>query len=125
MRVWFDAMPDSVADEIDEYALELRFVADPAEGIDAAHIFVTERDALEAIRKWGWIDLFRRHHPEGGHFSWWDYRAGGFRRNHGMRIDHILVSQALKDRVAACWIDKTPRKNERPSDHAPVVLTLS
>lgn len=48
MRVWFDAMPDSVADEIDEYALELRFVADPAEGIDAAHVFVTERAVLEA-----------------------------------------------------------------------------
>ena len=48
MRVWFDAMPDSVADEIDEYALELRFVADPAEGIDAAHVFVTERAELEA-----------------------------------------------------------------------------
>lgn len=48
MRVWFDAMPDSVADEIDEYALELRFAADPADGIDAAHIFVTERSVLEA-----------------------------------------------------------------------------
>lgn len=48
MRVWFDAMPDSVADEIDEYALELRFVADPADGIDAAHVFVTERTVLEA-----------------------------------------------------------------------------
>jgi len=48
MRVWFDAMPDSVADEIDEYALELRFVADPADGIDAAHVFVTERAVLEA-----------------------------------------------------------------------------
>ena len=58
-------------------------------------------------------------------FSWWDYRDFGFRRNRGMRIDHILISNALKDKATACTIDKTPRSNERPSDHTPVVLTLN
>ena len=58
-------------------------------------------------------------------YSWWDYRDFGFRRNRGMRIDHILVSPTLKPLVTACAIDKVPRKNERPSDHAPVVVTLN
>ena len=58
-------------------------------------------------------------------YSWWDYRDSGFKRNKGLRIDHILVSNALKPLVTGCSIDKTPRKNERPSDHAPVVLTLN
>ena len=80
-----------------------------------------ERDALEAIRNWGWIDLFRRHHPEGGHFSWWDYRAGGFRRNHGLRIDHVWGTAELADCCTEAWIDKIPRALEKPSDHAPVV----
>lgn len=80
-----------------------------------------ERTALESIRQKGWIDLFRRHHPEGGHFSWWDYRAGGFRRNHGLRIDHIWSTSALADRCTGAWIDKIPRALEKPSDHAPVV----
>jgi exodeoxyribonuclease-3 len=80
-----------------------------------------ERGALEAIRGWGWIDLFRRHHPEGGHYSWWDYRAGGFRRNHGLRIDHIWATASLAAGCTAAWIDKIPRALEKPSDHAPVV----
>ncbi len=58
-------------------------------------------------------------------FSWWDYRDFGFKRNRGLRIDHILVSTALRPLVMSCTIDKTPRKNERPSDHAPVVVKLS
>jgi exodeoxyribonuclease-3 len=58
-------------------------------------------------------------------YSWWDYRDMAFRRNRGMRIDHILISQSLRERAAACVIDKTPRKNERPSDHTPVVLTIT
>ena len=58
-------------------------------------------------------------------WSWWDYRNLAFRKNQGLRIDHILVSEPLKARVSACVIDKAPRKNERPSDHTPVVAQLS
>jgi exodeoxyribonuclease-3 len=57
-------------------------------------------------------------------FSWWDYRMLGFRRNFGMRIDHILLSLPLVESCKACWIDKAPRKLERPSDHTPVVAEL-
>jgi exodeoxyribonuclease-3 len=57
-------------------------------------------------------------------FSWWDYRDFGFRRKRGLRIDHILITETLKTRASACAVDVAPRKNERPSDHAPVVLTL-
>ncbi len=81
-----------------------------------------EREALEVIREWGWIDLFRQHHAgEGGHYSWWDYRAAGFRRNHGLRIDHIWGTRSLAVRCVGAWIDKVPRALDKPSDHAPVV----
>ena len=58
-------------------------------------------------------------------YSWWDYREFGFRRNRGLRIDHILVSEALVPTVTGCTIDKLPRKNERPSDHTPVIVELN
>ena len=80
-----------------------------------------ERAALQHIKDWGFTDTFRQHTEEGGHYSWWDYRAGGFRRNLGLRIDHIWVTAPLAARSRATWIDKEPRGWERPSDHAPVV----
>ena len=80
-----------------------------------------ERAALDEIRAWGFEDAFRLHTEEGGHFSWWDYRAGSFRRNTGLRIDHVWVSQPLAARCTRSWIDVGPRTWERPSDHTPVV----
>ena len=80
-----------------------------------------ERAALQHIKDWGFTDTFRLHTEEGGHYSWWDYRAGGFRRNLGLRIDHIWVSAPLAQRNRKTWIDKETRAWERPSDHAPVV----
>ena len=80
-----------------------------------------ERAALQTIKDWGFTDAFRLHTQDGGHYSWWDYRAGAFRRNHGLRIDHIWVTQPLVARNTNAWIDITPRTWERPSDHAPVV----
>jgi exodeoxyribonuclease-3 len=71
------------------------------------------------------VDAFRLFEQVEKSYSWWDYREFAFRRNRGLRIDHILVSLALKDQVTACVIDKLPRKNERPSDHTPVLVTLS
>lgn len=84
-----------------------------------------ERDAFEELLALGLHDSFRLFEAGEGHFSWWDYRMMGFRRNHGMRIDHILVSDALKEKCVSCIIDKAPRKLERPSDHTPVVLEVS
>ncbi len=84
-----------------------------------------EREALENIKAWGFVDAFRRHVKEGGHYSWWDYRAGAFRRNAGLRIDHIWVSEPLAEACRGAWIDKEPRGWERPSDHTPVVAEFS
>jgi exodeoxyribonuclease III len=83
-----------------------------------------ERAHFRALAGLGLTDAFRLFEQPPKLWSWWDYRNLAFRRNQGLRIDHILVSEALKPNVGACTIDKLPRKNERPSDHAPVVVTL-
>ncbi|HET9529750.1 MAG TPA: exodeoxyribonuclease III [Blastocatellia bacterium] len=80
-----------------------------------------EREALDQVRGWGFIDLFRLHNPAEREYSWWDYRAGSFRRNAGLRIDHLWGSEPLAARSTAAFIDKEPRRWERPSDHAPVI----
>lgn len=84
-----------------------------------------ERDAFEELIELGLHDSFRIFESDGGHYSWWDYRMMGFRRNRGMRIDHILVSDTLKEKCTSCVIDKAPRKLERPSDHTPVTLDIN
>ena len=88
------------------------------------HCTVAGREKLRALTDLGLCDSFRLFEQPEKSYSWWDYREFAFRRNRGLRIDHILISQALKARASACVIDRAPRKNERPSDHAPVVLTL-
>ena len=80
-----------------------------------------ERKALQAIIDLGFVDTFRLFDQEEKTFSWWDYRAAGFRQNHGLRIDLILASSALEGRCEYSVVDKAPRSNERPSDHAPVM----
>lgn len=80
-----------------------------------------ERAALKAIVDLGFVDSFRLHAQPEKSFSWWDYRMNAFKRNRGLRIDHIFVSQALSTKCERCYIDKSPRALERPSDHAPVV----
>lgn len=80
-----------------------------------------ERQALQNLLKTGLKDLYRELKPEGKDFTWWDYRHAAFRRNRGLRIDLILVTNALAKAAKDFWIDKTPRADERPSDHVPVV----
>ena len=80
-----------------------------------------ERAAFRALVQAGLSDSFRKFEREPGIFSWWDYRAAAFRRNRGLRIDHILCSAPLYENCSACGVDTNPRKLERPSDHAPVV----
>jgi exodeoxyribonuclease III len=72
----------------------------------------------------GFFDSFRNFPQEDSQFSWWDYRAAGFRRNRGLRIDHILLSHELNALCRQSIIDKEPRKAERPSDHAPVLVII-
>ncbi len=83
-----------------------------------------EREALESILGLGFKDSFRLFAQEEQSFSWWDYRGGAFQRNWGLRIDLILISEALAPKCTGCLIDKAPRRLKRPSDHAPVIATF-
>ena len=98
---------------------------DPVGLRETIHHTTEERQHFQALLDLGMIDAFRMFDQPEKSYSWWDYREFAFRRNRGLRIDHILVSEALKPHVASCVIDKLPRKNERPSDHVPVVVELS
>jgi exodeoxyribonuclease III len=96
-------------------------VHDPDKWGEAILCSPPEREALRKLIDLGLTDVFRKfEHPEKT-FSWWDYRAAGFRRNAGLRIDLILTSEAMTQRCTSCYVDKEPRTWERPSDHAPVV----
>ena len=100
-------------------------VWDPVGLKDTIHCTEEERYHLRALIALGLHDAYRLFPQPEKSYSWWDYRNFAFPRNRGLRIDHILLSDALKPLVIGCVIDKVPRKNERPSDHAPVVLELS
>ena len=92
---------------------------------DEIHVSEPERAAFRALTGLGLIDAFRLFEQPERSFSWWDYRMMAFRRNFGLRIDHLLVSPALREACRSCVVDKEPRRLERPSDHAPVVLELA
>src|SRR5918993_1625850 len=83
-----------------------------------------EREAIALVKEWGFADAFRLHNEGEGHYSWWDYRAGSFRRNTGLRIDHVWLSEPLAARCKRAWIDREPRGWERPSDHTPVLVEV-
>jgi exodeoxyribonuclease-3 len=105
-------------------APEDRDVHDPKAWEGQVHVSPDERAALGRLRELGLVDVFRRFPQAEGTFSWWDYRAGAFRRNAGLRIDLILASPPLAERCTGCRVDRDPRRWERPSDHAPVVATF-
>ena len=106
-------------------APEDRDCHDPVAWIGQVLVSPAERLAFQNLLKLGLHDSFRLFEQAEKSFSWWDYRMMGFRRNFGMRIDHILVSDLLKPRCLSAYIDKFPRKLERPSDHTPVVLEIT
>ena len=105
-------------------APEDRDVYDPVAWAGQIHCTPEERGHFQQLCALGLVDAFRRFEQPPKSWSWWDYRNLAFRKNQGLRIDIILVSEALKGDVRECVIDKMPRKNERPSDHAPVWVTL-
>jgi exodeoxyribonuclease-3 len=78
------------------------------------------RQAFAQLCSWGLTDLFAAHHPEGGAYSWWDYRRLGFAKDNGLRIDHLLATAPLAARCTHTFIDRDERRGEQPSDHAPV-----
>jgi exodeoxyribonuclease III len=100
-------------------------VWDASKFVDATHTSPAERRALQEIVDWGLVDTFRQVCPEPGLFSWWDYRAGRFHKHEGMRIDLVLGSASVAERVRFATIDRNARKGQQPSDHAPVIVDLA
>jgi len=106
-------------------APEDRDVHSPEEWEGCVLVSPKEREALAQLMDLGFKDSFRKFTEDATHYSWWDYRAAGFRRNRGLRIDHILLSERLNAQCLESGIDVEPRRSERPSDHAPVWATLA
>ncbi len=132
---WLDALVAWLKDELTRHprlallgdyniAPEDADVHDPAAWVGNVLVSEPERARFLALEELGLKDAFRLFPQEEKCFSWWDYRQAAFRRNLGMRIDHILLSPELASTCSACVIDKAPRKLERPSDHTPVIATL-
>ena len=133
---WLDALRDWLRDELTRHpklvlmgdynvAPEDRDVFDPVLLAGTIHCTDQERAHFQSLLALGLVDAFRLFEQPARTWSWWDYRNLAFRKNQGLRIDHILVSQLLLPSVTACQVDKLPRKNERPSDHAPVWLEMT
>jgi exodeoxyribonuclease-3 len=133
---WFAALREYLAAEIQRHprlavagdfnvAPEDRDVHDPKAWEGQVHVSEPERAAWRALLGVGLKDAFRLFEQPEKIYSWWDYRMMGFRRNAGLRIDQVLVSEELARRCIGCGVDKEPRKLERPSDHAPVVAEFS
>lgn len=100
-------------------------VWDPAACHGGTHVSEPERLALGRLREWGLVDAYRLHHAEPGRYTWWDYRAGNFHKNFGMRIDHLLVTAPLAERTRWAEIDREARKGKPvPSDHAPLLIDV-
>ena len=132
---WLKALHDWLKQELLRYpklvllgdyniAPEDRDVHDPKAWEGNVLVSEPERDAFRALQALGLTDSYRLFEQDEKSFSWWDYRMMAFRRNMGMRIDHILISEPLVPLCKSCVIDKAPRKLERPSDHTPVVVEL-
>jgi exodeoxyribonuclease-3 len=130
---WLDALAVYIAKEQEQHpnlvvmgdfniAPDDRDVHDPEVWQNRVLVSEQERDRLQGLLQGGLSDSFRLFDQPEGAFSWWDYRAAGFRRKRGLRIDLLLVSTALVDRCSASAVDPEPRKLERPSDHAPVFV---
>jgi exodeoxyribonuclease-3 len=105
-------------------ARDPRDVWDPKAMAGRLHFHPAEHAALDRLLEFGLFDAYREMVPEGGRYSWWDYRGGDFRNNRGLRIDYLFVTRALRDRLESAVIDGEPRRAERPSDHAPVMIEV-
>jgi exodeoxyribonuclease-3 len=100
-------------------------VWDPTACHGGTHVSAPERRAFVRLCEWGLIDAYRLRHREPGRYTWWDYRAGNFHKNFGMRIDHLLVTAPVAARIVAAEIDREARKGKPiPSDHAPLVIDV-
>jgi len=105
-------------------AREARDVYDPQAFAGRLHFHPDEHRALDRVLAFGLFDAYRALHEDAGRYSWWDYRSGDFRNNRGLRIDYLFVTQGLRDRLRSAVIDVEPRREPKPSDHAPVMIEL-
>jgi exodeoxyribonuclease-3 len=132
---WFRALRRWLAEELSAHARlivlgdfnvapEDRDVHDPAAWAGSVLVSPDEREALRSVLALGLIDVFRRFEQPPGSYSWWDYRAGAFQRNNGLRIDLLLATPALAERCTGCSIDREPRRIAQASDHTPVIGTF-
>jgi exodeoxyribonuclease III len=133
---WLQALEEFCRDEMKRHpdfcavgdfniAPDDRDVHDPDAWQGNVLVSPAERDAFVRLTGLGLVDTFRLFNSEGGSYSWWDYRMGAFRRNRGLRIDHVLASKPLAERCMGVTIDVEPRTWNRPSDHCPVVARFS
>jgi exodeoxyribonuclease-3 len=106
-------------------APEDRDVWNPAAFVGSTHVSPEERQALASLESWGLEDTFRRLYQDDRLFTYWDYRAGDFHEHRGMRIDLVLLSGPLADRVTWALVDRNARKGKLPSDHAPVIVDVA
>jgi exodeoxyribonuclease-3 len=129
---WLAALRDTVAADTDRAVVcgDMNIaptdadVWDPAQFVDSTHVTPAERAALAELTALGLRDVVRDRWPTERVFSYWDYRAGRFHQDLGMRIDLVLAAEPVSRRVAAAWVDRAARKGSGPSDHAPVVVDL-
>jgi exodeoxyribonuclease-3 len=129
MHDWIDAAykPDDPLVVMGDFnvAPTDRDVWDPKRFIGSTHVTVPERAAVARLEEWGLEDAFRRVYPDvDGLFSYWDYRAGDFHQHRGMRIDLVLATAPVAERITWAGIDRNARKGTGPSDHAPVIIDL-
>jgi len=101
-----------------------RDVYDPAAFVGETHVTEAERQGVRALEEWGLVDSFRLCHAEDQLFTWWDYRAGNFHKHMGLRIDLVMLSRSLAERVRYALVDRNARKGKQPSDHAPVFVDI-
>lgn len=132
---WFERLTNWLAREIEQYpnlaivgdyniAPKDEDVHDPKRWKNQVLVSPPEREAFERLLALGLTDSFRLFEQPEKSFSWWDYRLNGYKRNAGLRIDHVLLTKPLADQCQSCVIDRAPRENEQPSDHAPVMATI-
>lgn len=129
LRVWLDATasPDDPLAVLGDFnvAPQDRDVWSPQAFEGATHVTPAERAAVARLCEWGMVDAFRACYEDSGLYTYWDYRRGDFHQHRGMRIDLVLVTRPLAERIRWALVDRNARKGQQPSDHAPVLVDLA
>ncbi|HEX2735932.1 MAG TPA: exodeoxyribonuclease III [Polyangiaceae bacterium] len=125
LDAWADPGKDIVVCGDFNIARDTRDLFDPQLFEGQTHFHPREHAALNEVLSFGLVDTFRELHPEGGRYTWWDYRAGAFQRDQGLRIDYVFASRSLAQRCTNVELDVDERRKDKPSDHIPVIAQFS